>query len=109
MTPSQLFGSLATVMLLGLFSSPAIAQIHSYPLSTRAFFLTGCLSEDPPDFTQGEQAYLQMRACLCLLDKFQQAYTHEQFQKLFAEAEAQRSPQARELEQFAEQQLPYCL
>ena len=63
-------------LLLGTLSLPVQAQSNTYPLSTRALFVTGCMSDEPPDYTNNpDAAYLKTRACLCILDKFQETYS----------------------------------
>ncbi|MEM1368330.1 MAG: hypothetical protein AAGG02_09990 [Cyanobacteria bacterium P01_H01_bin.15] len=80
-----------------LSANSAIAQ-NSYPVSVRSVYLQGCLSENPPNFSNEQAAYQQIRLCVCTLDKFQARYTSQQFMELFGEADQNQSPQAQELE-----------
>lgn len=101
--------ALTTGVTLSLVSLPVAAQTAFYPLSTRSFFLTGCVSDDPPNYNNPDEFYLKMRACVCLLDKFQAEYSHEQFIALFEGVEAERQPQEQEAERFVMRHIHDCL
>lgn len=99
-----------TTLLFSTLTLPAQAQLNVYPLSTRAFFVTGCLSDEPPDYANNpNEAYLKTRICLCLLEKFQEAYTHEEFIALFEGVGAREPDRVAEAESFAQQNLPDCI
>ena len=61
--------------LAGILPVKALAKTNVYPLSNRAIFLAGCLTEDTDiDLENQDEVYTLMRLCICLLDKFQVTY-----------------------------------
>jgi hypothetical protein len=93
--------------LSALLPVAAIAQQQTYPLSTRASFMQGCLIEDDkPTKPVTEE---QIKFCLCMMDLLQSKYPLERFIKL-SEAYDKKQPQAQtELEKFFKDNMNTCL
>lgn len=87
----------------------SLAQTHSYPVNSRANFLTGCLLDDPPNFRSDLEVNNVMKTCVCMLDKFQDNYTNQEFMRLFARADKGEQPYKEELEKFAERHIFDCI
>ena len=91
------------------FPTLSLAQRNTYPVNSRSVFLAGCLLEDPPNFKNDGQIVKRMGVCVCLLDKFQENYTNQEFQLLFAGASRNEQPYTRELQDFSNRHLGNCL
>jgi hypothetical protein len=85
----------------------AIAQQQSYPLSTRASFMQGCLIDDEkPTKPISEE---QIKFCLCMMDMVQSKYSLERFIKLSDDYD-KKQPQAKaELDKFFKDNMNTCL
>ena len=92
-----------------LYPTRSLAQIHSYPVNSRAVFLTGCLLDDPPNFQRDLEVNNVMKMCVCMLDKFQDNYTNLEFIRMFAGADKGEQPYKDELNKFAERHILECL
>ena len=96
--------------LAGILPLKALAKTNVYPLSNRALFLAGCLTEDTDiDLQNQDEVYTLMRLCICLLDKFQVTYTNTEFITLFDQVERQDSAAQQELDHFSTKYYPSCL
>lgn len=98
-----------TILVGGLLVSflpvTALAQSNSYPVSSRALFLAGCLQDEPGLNLQDEdKVYYRMQICVCILDQFQRAYTNTEFTTLFEGVANNNSAAQQELEQFLSKQ-----
>ena len=97
-------------LLAGVLPEFALAQSNSYTIGSRTIFLAGCLTDEPGLNLQKEnEVYARMRMCVCLLDKFQVAYTNTEFMTLFDQAERNNSAAKQELESFVAKHYPNCL
>ena len=87
------------------------SQIESYPANSRATFLAGCIldEDNAPDFSNRQEVYNRVEACVCLLDRFQQRYSHDRFVTLFAGLERGDSQARREMGDFFRNNVPGCL
>ena len=85
------------------------AQTHSYPVNSRATFLTGCLLDNSPNFDSDREVTHVMETCVCMLDKFQDNYNNLEFLRLFARADNGEERYQEELEDFAESHIYECL
>ena len=91
----------------GLLPLKALAKTNVYPLSNRAIFLAGCLTEDTDiDLENQDEVYSLMRLCICLLDKFQVTYTNTEFITLFDHVERQDLTAQQELDRFSTEHYP---
>lgn len=105
----QTTATVATGLFLSIIPTSALAQSRSfYPLDTRAGFLTGCLLEEPPNLYINQEVYGVMSVCLCMLDKFQAVYSHEEFVALSEGYERNQQAQVQELQGFITLNLPAC-
>ena len=95
-------------LFLATLPTPAQAQAQTYPLDTRAGFMTGCLLQDPPNQGFNAEVYQVMSLCLCMLDKFEQVYSHDQFVALSEGYDKNQPDQVRELQGFVSLNLPAC-
>ena len=105
---------LSTIFLTGLVASflpvNVLAQSNSYPVSTRAIFLAGCMTEEPDlNFERKNQVYSRMRTCVCLLDNFQATYDDIEFITLFERAARGDSASKKELDRFGKKYYHNCL
>ena len=92
-----------------LLPQKSLAQTNTYSLGSRSVFLTGCLLDDPPNFWNDVEVQYRMRACVCMLDKFQENYTDSEFVQLFSEAQNNRQPYQQELHDFSSQHIRNCI
>ena len=96
-------------LFLSLNSITVNAQTNPYPVSTRAIFLAGCLTDGDKPLNDDKQVYQSMRTCVCLLDKFQDNYTNEQFMLMFDKASQNTEPYKQELNNFVKNNIMSCL
>jgi hypothetical protein len=92
------------------FSLPAkMSAQTTYPLNTRAIYMTGCLLDNPPDFANTGAVIQKNKLCLCFLDKLQAEYSHDQFIQLFSDIDAGKPEARAEGEQFARRHIASCI
>ncbi|MEA5467963.1 hypothetical protein [Spirulina sp. 06S082] len=109
------FAQLSLALVAGItpiaFSLPLFAQTHPYPANSRATFLSGCILDpnNAPDFTNREAVSERVEACVCLLDKFQQSYSNEQFTALFTALEQGDGQARKEMGDFFRNNVPSCV
>ena len=108
MKPLKLAAALTAGLILNSVPAAVLAQANPYSTNARSTFLTGCLLEDPPDFENGNEVYLRLQLCVCILDQFQDTYTEAQFAALFQGASEDNPEQQEELSRFVEQNISAC-
>ena len=107
-TSTQFWLTLLFCLTLILIPTASLAHGNTYSVESRSVFLSGCLLNQSPNFKNDSEIINSISTCVCMLDKFQDHYTDQEFMTLFGQAEQNDPPYVQELNDFTNRHLVSC-